>query len=1468
MKMKKIYCLPVCISLFVAVNLQAQSQKSFFEALPDNCFVTPDTNAAPAPVPLNILHNDELGFCGVSDIVVRITEPARHGTIAMDATDSENKIAVIEGDFNILYVPDSGYMGQDTLKYTIECNGLISNPALVLINVTDTPDNMQLDICFVASEGVDWSIREVLSAGAVYCNYVSPVVGDFDGNGIPDIIVVRDPSNPSSTNRYANKIAMLEVNEAGAIVEKKVINTGSNFRWDGFGNGGLISTQINGRDTTLFIQVMQNFIVKAFNYNGDMVWESNPLTMTDSSNGLRGTLGFADFNQDGIPEAYYDREIIDTQDGHIICTIPDGGAAQLSLASLAADLYGTGKLSYVWGSRVYDFVDGPTPALVAKTAVNNQIGNTIHNMQYRFPIAIDMDGDGRLELAIVTSRANSTGVIYVIDPVTGIIKASSAAYNVGGYGVSYPFAGDIDGDGRSEIVIMTRTTINAYKYNDTNQLQLLWAWTHQDGSALTGITLFDFNQDGKAELVYRDEQHLRIIDGSTNPPRELANFVNRSGTGSEYPLVADIDNDKQAEIISVGNQTSATYTGQVRIYKSGSSNFPWAPARKVWNQFAYNPVYVHDNLSIVRHPLNPATKFVDKEGAFVQPYNNILQQATLLSSEGKMLSYGADISVLRQTDGKTPFVEYSYDIAENYDLKVTVHLANEGDNVFPDTISVSVYVWEEERFLPIFSAYLPLLNRVTGAKIVPPLKVGDEAKVEFTLKDIIRELFELEQVENIEELQINELLQIRLNEKNNKFIVPECTYYNDFIGGANLYGTPPIVMCDGEERSISMHPENGGYVYVWCDDSFQIIAKGPSITIQKTEEIQKYYVRVYDLDGNWVNRDELTKGPKGYYEVTVYSPAGKLIWTGGAGSSDWNDHRNWYNPSPQYPFSVINIPRTCTDVLIPATASYFPNLKGGVTTHDIYPNAACNEIRFEFGGEVARTDSLHYSKAYIQYDFGYYDSKGGRLETATTVKRDRWYALSAPLQKIVTGDFSFGGHPDTWQMGFSTDGNAATVTGHWKLPGNTNDIELRSLNQAIALRVAGSHSDSIGSDYQLGYQRSLNLLNGVLEFPYFEGSNERSFDKEPHRIHKYEKGASYFSYYISDIASQPLLPEPLGKINRSAEAYRFIFDENRELVNGRNVFKLSVPAGKYLMVGNPFMSTFDFKTFYDFNGSAKLENYFYLFDGANETFELHNAGNNAIAVLQAFFIKTKGSGNIDLYFPFEASVVRTSASHELKSSSFLLSPSSVLRVFASHNEKISSASLYLNEEYGENIRKLFYEGSEAAPQIYFTDEDENRNEIQYFALGKTEISLGVRVEKGASVNLLFSNLENLPVKSLYLVDKETGKKQNLLEENSYPFAGTSENSYNDRFVLEVGTNNPTLIEEAKVSVYQMNNRLTIYSSQEIRNVELFDIQGRKIVHASPAGNVLNIPVDGLRGVYIIKSVFSNGEVKVTKTIIK
>ncbi|MCF8248100.1 MAG: gliding motility-associated C-terminal domain-containing protein [Saprospiraceae bacterium] len=155
-----------------------------------------------------------------------------------------------------------------------------------------------------------------------------------------------------------------------------------------------------------------------------------------------------------------------------------------------------------------------------------------------------------------------------------------------------------------------------------------------DYSGLTGITMFDFNQDGKQELVYRDETTLRIIEGATGAT--LASYPLKSGTWLEYPVVADVDNDGQAKILVNGYEDDNNI--QVKIYCFETAGAPWAPARSVWNQYGYHVTNVNDDLTIPRQEQNMAMP-LEGYGDCLQPtcpapYNAFMAQATYRTQQG------------------------------------------------------------------------------------------------------------------------------------------------------------------------------------------------------------------------------------------------------------------------------------------------------------------------------------------------------------------------------------------------------------------------------------------------------------------------------------------------------------------------------------------------------------------------------------------------------------------------------------------------------------------------------------------------------------------------------------------------------------------------------------------------------------------------------------------------------------------
>ncbi|HEX9726758.1 MAG TPA: VCBS repeat-containing protein, partial [Vicinamibacteria bacterium] len=89
---------------------------------------------------------------------------------------------------------------------------------------------------------------------------------------------------------------------------------------------------------------------------------------------------------------------------------------------------------------------------------------------------------------------------------------------------------------------------------------LKWSVPVNDTSSeITGSSAFDFEADGLSEVVYADQNRLRVfdgVDGTVVFETEVG-----SGTRLEYPIIADVDVDGKAEIVVVANEA---LTGPMR----------------------------------------------------------------------------------------------------------------------------------------------------------------------------------------------------------------------------------------------------------------------------------------------------------------------------------------------------------------------------------------------------------------------------------------------------------------------------------------------------------------------------------------------------------------------------------------------------------------------------------------------------------------------------------------------------------------------------------------------------------------------------------------------------------------------------------------------------------------------------------------------------------------------------------------
>ena len=115
-------------------------------------------------------------------------------------------------------------------------------------------------------------------------------------------------------------------------------------------------------------------------------------------------------------------------------------------------------------------------------------------------------------------------------------------------------------------------------------------------------SVFDFDRDGRSEVIYADEWYLRIYpgvepdcpagpnyDGTMTDEDALFIDINSSRTRTENPVIADVDGDFKAEIIVSSNNESAQGDigdAGIEVFEDRLDN--WVATLPIWNQHTYH----------------------------------------------------------------------------------------------------------------------------------------------------------------------------------------------------------------------------------------------------------------------------------------------------------------------------------------------------------------------------------------------------------------------------------------------------------------------------------------------------------------------------------------------------------------------------------------------------------------------------------------------------------------------------------------------------------------------------------------------------------------------------------------------------------------------------------------------------------------------------------------------------------------
>jgi hypothetical protein len=514
---------------------------------------------------------------------------------------------------------------------------------------------LDTNLCYLSQPfpPVEFQIERKYENESTIAVYQTPLLADLDGDCVPEILIAGTRDLIWENPRITKDIIVIDSRTGNTrfTIPTEYYSWYSqlNFAIADVDNDGIpeiIMATADYPDTP--VNLRRRLI--CYNLDGSIKWVSNTRIGQNFSIQIGGTVGLADFNQDGIPEVYVYNEIFNAQTG---VKLIDGGnngrgfyREQSSLGvislTLAADLDDNpNDLELACGYTIYK---------VDITNVNGTAGNSM--TPYNISIdgsfrdgltsVVDINSDGNLDVLVSTFGPPGQSILYAFTLENGVptliartnLPANSGFINQTGV----PMSGIVDGSGENSIIMCRARALLHYKYNGTQEFQLIWNIPTNDESGETGITLFDFNQNGINEIVYRDEENLRIIDGSQNPPQDLATFTCRSGTGFEMPIVGDIDNTGETKICVTCGETNVTRFGRLTVFGAPEGSQPWAPSRGVWNQYAYYIFNINDDLTVPQRQLNNASH---AEGAF----NSIYVQASLVSDDGVFLQRAPNLTI-------------------------------------------------------------------------------------------------------------------------------------------------------------------------------------------------------------------------------------------------------------------------------------------------------------------------------------------------------------------------------------------------------------------------------------------------------------------------------------------------------------------------------------------------------------------------------------------------------------------------------------------------------------------------------------------------------------------------------------------------------------------------------------------------------------------------------------------------------
>jgi FG-GAP-like repeat len=449
-------------------------------------------------------------------------------------------------------VPDSIWPPCENLQITVcaDSSDVLSDDNLV--DELNEYNNCNKGECLFAE--LEWTWNSTTVEPTYDQVMMAPVAADLNGDYIPDIIF--STFDAASGWLAGGILRAISGDGSGELFSV----TDPAYRVQAGAEPAVADIDNDGKPEVLVSKQTGEII--CFEHDGAFKWVSTGYTPG------RVAIAVADLDQDGTPEIISGRTVLNNNG-----TNRWSGTGGSNYVTIVADLDLDGSPEVIAGSTAYRY-DG-TVYWSGSPAGKPAIGN--------------FDNDAYPEVVLVGSDEVN------LKEHDGTLKWGPVAIPAGGAGP--PVVADMDGDGEPEIGVGGYDYYVAFETNGT----IKWMADIRDYSSQSaGSSAFDFDGDGRFEIVYSDERFHRIFRGINGDV--LFETPGRSGTLIEQPVIVDADNDGHVEVVfAVNNYGNPASNTGIEVYGNDEC---WPAARRIWNQHSYHVTNVNDDASIPHFEAN------------------------------------------------------------------------------------------------------------------------------------------------------------------------------------------------------------------------------------------------------------------------------------------------------------------------------------------------------------------------------------------------------------------------------------------------------------------------------------------------------------------------------------------------------------------------------------------------------------------------------------------------------------------------------------------------------------------------------------------------------------------------------------------------------------------------------------------------------------------------------------------------